>query len=166
MVQTLPSPRSRVRRSRFRTWRLPQTNFPCLGRRSQLAGTPPTLPQAAVQGMVTLEPARLRRCCAQQNTSMLAENMCCFLKICWITAEHILFGCILLQAVPLQGLRYAGASAFFMHIEDTMRALRRGGWMIMATTNIHLQEAEASSPRYPPNLEPFSLRSEAPLDWF
>ena len=49
-----------------------------------------------------------------------------------------------LPAVPLQGLRGAGASAFYMHTEDTMRTMRRGRWAELATMNIYLQEAEAS----------------------
>ena len=49
-----------------------------------------------------------------------------------------------LPAVPLQGLRGAGASAFYMHTEDAMRTMRRGRWAELATMNIYLQEAEAS----------------------
>ena len=54
------------------------------------------------------------------------------------------FASLSLPTVPLQGLRGAGASTFYMHTEDAMRCMRRGRWAELATMNIYLQEAEAS----------------------
>ena len=62
-----------------------------------------------------------------------------------------------LPQVPLQGLRGAGASSFYMHTEDAMRTLRRGRWGELSTMNIYLQEAEASL--VIPNLSPSARRA-------